>query len=105
MPSVSERQRRFMGAELGRARAGQKTRTGMSQAQLEDFAMKPRSHMPKGATQSPRGNLGDLREREIAGAFPRRIKQGSAPNAARALPYRMPKTAIDAKYGPGDKVC
>lgn len=38
MPSVSERQRRFMGAELGRLRAGKKTRTGMSESQLSDFA-------------------------------------------------------------------
>ena len=40
MPAVSEKQRRFMGAELGRQRAGEKTRTGMSESQLEDFARK-----------------------------------------------------------------
>jgi hypothetical protein len=39
MPSTSEKQRRFMGAELARARAGKKTRTGMKPAQLRDFAM------------------------------------------------------------------
>lgn len=38
MPAESERQRRFMGAELGRLRAGKKTRTGMSASQLRDFA-------------------------------------------------------------------
>lgn len=38
MPAVSERQRRFMGAELGRSRAGEKTRTGMSEEKLEHFA-------------------------------------------------------------------
>lgn len=42
MPSVSEKQRRFMGAELARKRAGKKTRTGMSAKQLEDFAKKRR---------------------------------------------------------------
>lgn len=42
MPSVSEKQRRFMGAELARKRHGQKTRTGMSESQLEDFARKPK---------------------------------------------------------------
>ena len=42
MPSTSDRQRRFMGAELGRKREGKKTRTGMSEKQLEDFAKKPR---------------------------------------------------------------
>jgi len=41
MPAVSERQRRFFGAELGRLRAGKKTRTRMSSSQLEDFARKP----------------------------------------------------------------
>lgn len=42
MPSVSEKQRRFMGAELARKRAGKKTETGMSESQLRDFAKKPR---------------------------------------------------------------
>lgn len=41
MPAVSERQRRFMGAELGRSRAGEKTRTGMSEEKLEHFARRP----------------------------------------------------------------
>ena len=40
MPAVSEKQRKFMGAELGRLRAGKKTSTGMSESQLEDFASK-----------------------------------------------------------------
>jgi hypothetical protein len=38
MPSKTEKQRRYMGAELARARAGQKTETGMSVRQLRDFA-------------------------------------------------------------------
>ena len=41
MPSTSERQRRFMGAELGREEAGEKTETGMSEEQLRDYARKP----------------------------------------------------------------
>lgn len=41
MPAKSERQRKFMGAELGRARAGKKTKTGMKVSQLRDFARKP----------------------------------------------------------------
>ena len=40
MPAKSEKQRRFMGAELGRKREGRKTRTGMSKKQLRDFAKK-----------------------------------------------------------------
>ncbi len=39
-PSVSRRQQRFMGAELNRKRDGKKTRTGMREDQLEDFAKK-----------------------------------------------------------------
>lgn len=41
MPAESERQRRFMGAELGRKRRGEATETGMSESQLRDFARKP----------------------------------------------------------------
>jgi hypothetical protein len=41
MPSSSEKQRRFMGADLARKRKGKQTQTGMSEAQLEDFASKP----------------------------------------------------------------
>ena len=40
-PPTSERQRRFMGAELARRRAGKKTKTGMSEAQLREYARKP----------------------------------------------------------------
>lgn len=40
MPSVSEKQRKFMGAELGRKRAGKKTKTRMSESSLRDFAKK-----------------------------------------------------------------
>lgn len=42
MPAVSARQRRFFGAELGRKRRGLKTRTGLSEEQLEEFARKPK---------------------------------------------------------------
>lgn len=38
MPAKSEKQRKFMGAELARKRAGKKTKTGMSEKQLKDFA-------------------------------------------------------------------
>lgn len=38
MPSISKRQRRFMGSELARKRAGQKTMTNMSEQQLREFA-------------------------------------------------------------------
>jgi hypothetical protein len=40
MPAKSEKQRRFMGAELERKREGKKTKTGMTEKQLEDFASK-----------------------------------------------------------------
>jgi len=41
MPATTERQRRYMGAELARLRAGQPTQTGMSERQLEHYAAKP----------------------------------------------------------------
>ena len=40
MPSVSERQRKMMGADLQRKREGKKTKTGMSEKQLKEFAKK-----------------------------------------------------------------
>jgi len=40
MPAKSEKQRRFMGAELSRKRAGERTRTNMSEDKLSEFASK-----------------------------------------------------------------
>jgi len=37
MPAKTERQRRFLGAELARKRAGKKTKTKMSAAQLSEY--------------------------------------------------------------------
>jgi hypothetical protein len=38
MPATSVAQQHMAGADLARLRAGKKTRTGMSEGQLEDFA-------------------------------------------------------------------
>ena len=53
MPARTEKQRRFMGAELERKREGKKTRTGMTERQLEDFASKDQS--PDRPTDKPKG--------------------------------------------------
>lgn len=42
MPAKTKRQRRFFGAELARARAGKKTKTGLSKSKLKEFAKKPK---------------------------------------------------------------
>ena len=42
MPPVTPRQQRFMGSELAREREGKKTKTGMSEKQLEEYASKPK---------------------------------------------------------------
>jgi hypothetical protein len=47
MPAKSKAQQRMAGADLARARAGKKTRTGMTKAQLEEFAATPRTGLPK----------------------------------------------------------
>ena len=47
MPAKSKAQQRFMGAELARKRAGKKTRTKMSEAQLSEFASTKRKGLPK----------------------------------------------------------
>jgi hypothetical protein len=41
MPAKTEKQRRFMGAELERKREGKKTQTNMSESELEKMASKP----------------------------------------------------------------
>ena len=45
-PAVSQRQQRFMGAELARRRAGKKTRTTMTTEQLREFAATRRKGLP-----------------------------------------------------------
>lgn len=45
MPAKSQKQQRFAGAELARLREGKRTRTGMSEQQLREFAAKVK---PKG---------------------------------------------------------
>jgi hypothetical protein len=51
------RQRRFMGAELRRKRAGKRTVTGMSEKQLREFARKPRRRKNPIAVYNPRTRL------------------------------------------------
>ena len=40
MPAKTEKQRKFFGAELGRKRAGRKTRTELPEHKLREFARK-----------------------------------------------------------------
>ena len=40
MPARTEKQRKFMGAELERKREGKKTRTSMSEGELQKMASK-----------------------------------------------------------------
>lgn len=47
MPAVSKAQAKFMGAELRRKRAGKRTRTKMTEKQLEEFAATKRKGLPK----------------------------------------------------------
>jgi hypothetical protein len=57
VPAKSDKQRRFMGAELARKRAGKKTQTGMTEAQLEEFAKKPKKSRPVPRKPNPRGKI------------------------------------------------
>lgn len=49
MPAVSEKQRRFMMADLDRAKRGEKTKTGMSEAQLKDYGHVEKRHIHGGS--------------------------------------------------------
>ena len=46
-PAVSKKQQRLMGADLARKREGKKTRTGMTEKQLGDFAGTKHRGLPK----------------------------------------------------------
>ena len=43
MPSVSEKQRKYMAMDYVRAKAGKKTKTGMKASQLRDYTKKLKS--------------------------------------------------------------
>ena len=45
-PAKSMKQQGLMGADLARLRAGKKTRTGMSEAQLEEYAGTKTKNLP-----------------------------------------------------------
>ena len=46
-PAKSERQRRFMAADRERAKAGKKTKTGLSEETLDDYVHKPKGGYSK----------------------------------------------------------
>jgi hypothetical protein len=50
--ATSQAQQAFMGAELQRMREGKKTRTGMSEAQLAEFASTKASRLPRRAKKT-----------------------------------------------------
>lgn len=50
MPATSEKQRKFMAAELNRAKKGEKTKTKMSEKQLKEFAKKTKKKKKKVST-------------------------------------------------------
>ena len=53
MPARTEKQRRFMGAELERKREGKKTETNMSESELEKMASKPDKKKTSGLSTAP----------------------------------------------------
>jgi hypothetical protein len=95
MPSVSEKQRRFMGAELSRERAGKRTKTGMSDKQLSEFAS---SNPGSQANKDPRGAHGGY---EMKKSFPesKPAPRGAAP-AGRVPPLSGPRRNASPKRNP-----
>ena len=70
------------------------------QAPPRDYSTPP-SKAPRGMANSVEGDLGMYRQQEARKVFPGLAGQ----DETNPLRYRKPETAIDAKYGPGDKVC
>lgn len=55
---------------------------------------KAKSYLPKGASQSPKGDIGALRNKEVNSAFKRKIRN-SGSNDPNPLHYRKPEVASD----------
>ena len=70
------------------------------QAPPRDYSTPP-SKAPRGMGTKVEGDLGMYRQQEAVKVFG---AQGGK-SISNPLSYRKPMTAIDAKYGPGDKVC
>jgi hypothetical protein len=66
MPAKSKKQRGLMCADLARKRAGKKTRTGMSEAQLEEFCRTPK----KKSNPIPKNTLRPVQVKERIVARP-----------------------------------
>ena len=64
----------------------------------------PKSNAPRGMANQVTGDLGYYRQIEAGKVFSRPIKRAGRV-IENPLSYRKPETAIDAKFGPGDKVC
>ena len=71
MPSVSEKQRKFMGWQLAQVRAGKKSKTGMNESQLAEFAEKPlgKKKMMKKNPAKPYGKDGCFKATGKMGVF------------------------------------
>ena len=54
MPAKSKAQQEFFGAELARKRAGKRTRTKLSETQLEDYASTSTRGLPQRARKKKR---------------------------------------------------
>jgi hypothetical protein len=49
-PAKTPKQQKFLGAELARARRGQKTQTGLGPRKLAEMAAKPKGGYPRTST-------------------------------------------------------
>ena len=62
-------------------------------------------NVPGKGELSPKGDLGKRDDQSFAAGFPRKIKNAGGEDVSSAyLPVRKHQTAIDAQFGPGDKV-
>ena len=65
------------------------------------------SKAPAGMANQVKGDIGMYRQQEAKKIFGSAFPGNKLPGHDRInqLKYRAPETAIDAKFGPGDKVC
>ena len=99
MLDAAERGDRSLGTLRGSRPSDDRTKRPFTQPPYGTMA--PPSKAPRGMGNAVEGDLGKYRQMEAKKVFPGLPGK----DTASGLPYRKPATAIDAKFGPGDKVC
>ena len=97
MPAESKVQQMFMGAELARKRAGEPTKTGMTESQLEDFASTKRKGLHMRVKKYKHGGVVEEEKEELKHDFSDQEGACIAPDTSHNHPTTIGPAAGDLK--------